>query len=309
MRVEMAQVQSPTQPSRSETETARSLLDQLLADSRLYTKSKDYQQLLEFVARMRNFAPFNAMLLQVQKPGLRFAASAFDWKFRFGRKPKEGSRPLLILWPFGPVALVYDVVDTEGEELPRDVFSFYAQGPVDAQRVAYLAEPLRRKNIDCCLLDTGDQRAGSIRVLTRAANDKAATTYRLCVNRNHDPPVQFTTVAHELAHLFLGHLGPDKKLKVPERPRPNHRQAELEAESVAYLVCARNGVQSASETYLKDYVRDNTTIDQIDVYQVMRAAGRVEALLGLTEHARFEPRNRRSPAGKPIQQQKLFSKG
>ena len=63
-------------------------------------------------------APFNAMLLQVQKPGLTYAASAADWRLRFGRKPKEGARPLLILWPFAPVALVYDVMDTEGEDLP-----------------------------------------------------------------------------------------------------------------------------------------------------------------------------------------------
>ena len=114
-----------------ETEAARSLLDRLLTDSRLYTRSKDYKDLLDFVVRLRNFAPFNAMLLQVQKPGLRFAASALDWTERFGRTPKEGTRPLLILWPFGPVALVYDLLDTEGEDLPRDVWSFYAQGPID----------------------------------------------------------------------------------------------------------------------------------------------------------------------------------
>ena len=53
-----------------ETEAARALLDQLLADSRLYRTGKDYRALLDFVIRLRNFAPFNAMLLQVQKPGL-----------------------------------------------------------------------------------------------------------------------------------------------------------------------------------------------------------------------------------------------
>ncbi len=100
-----------------ETEEARSLLDQLLADSRLYTRSADYKALLDFVVRLRNFAPFNAMLLQVQKPGLTYAASAYDWRERFGRTPKEGARPLLILWPFGPVVLVYDVLDTEGDPL------------------------------------------------------------------------------------------------------------------------------------------------------------------------------------------------
>lgn len=42
---------------------------------------------------------------------------------RFGRVPKEGARPLVILWPFGPIVLVYDVLDTEGDEPPEDVAS------------------------------------------------------------------------------------------------------------------------------------------------------------------------------------------
>lgn len=87
-----------------ETEV-RSLLDQLLSDARLYKTSKDYEELLDFVAKLPNFAPFNAMLLQLQKPGLTYAASAYDWKVRFGCYPKEDARPLIILWPFGPVAL------------------------------------------------------------------------------------------------------------------------------------------------------------------------------------------------------------
>src|SRR5712691_5137478 len=41
-------------------EASRSLLDQLLSDSQLYTQSKDYRALLDFVVRLRNFAPFNA---------------------------------------------------------------------------------------------------------------------------------------------------------------------------------------------------------------------------------------------------------
>jgi len=86
---------SPEQQELFNTEAARSLLDQLLTDSRLYTQSKDYKDLLDFVVRLRNFAPFNAMLLQVQKPGLSYAASACDWRERFGRVPKPGARPLI----------------------------------------------------------------------------------------------------------------------------------------------------------------------------------------------------------------------
>ncbi len=65
---------------------SRSLLDPLLGDSRLYARSKDYMDLWHFVASLRNFAPFNAMLLQPQKPGLSYAATAEKWRGRFGRK-------------------------------------------------------------------------------------------------------------------------------------------------------------------------------------------------------------------------------
>jgi antirestriction protein ArdC len=104
------------------------------------------------------------------------------------------------------------------------------------------------------------------------------------VNRNHSLPVQFATLTHELGHLFPGHLGADKRLKVPERSQVPHTQQELEAESVAFLVCARNGINSKSETYLATYVEKNTTVDDIDLYQIMRAAGQAETLLGLSAH-------------------------
>lgn len=290
-------------PGRTEEEVARSLLDQLLADSRLYTQSKDYKDLLDFVVRLRNFAPFNAMLLQVQKPGLSYAASAADWRARFSRTIKEGARPLLILWPFGPVALVYDVLDTEGKALPQDVATFFAQGQVDDQRLSAFSPLLSKKGIDWHYVDTGDQNAGLIRVLQRPANDSERTLYCIHINRNHPAPTQFTTLAHELAHLFLGHLGPDKPLNVPGRAAMTNAQRELEAESVAFLVCQRNGVISKSETYLANFVQQNTTVEHLDLYQVMRAAGQVEAILGLSAHTKYEkPRKELNP------QQTLFDK-
>lgn len=274
----------PIQQDLFETAATRALFDQLITDSKLYTKSKDYKDLLDFVARLRNFAPFNAMLLQVQKPGLNYAASARDWRERFGRRPKEGTRPLLILWPFGPVALVYDVMDTEGKELPEDVASFFARGDIDELKLKSFEPMLLKKNIEWRWVDAGDKNAGSVRVIKRASNETESTQYRIHINRNHDFTVKFVTLTHELGHLFLGHLGPDKKIHVPERIVREHSQRELEAESVAYIVCERNGVKSKSQTYLSNYMNADTTIDHIDVYQVMRAAGQVEVLLGLAAH-------------------------
>lgn len=144
-------------------EGAKSLLSNLLDQSRLYQHSKDYKELLDFVTRLRNFAPFNAFLLNLQKPGLRFAASQYDWLHRFHREVKEGARPLLILWPFSPVALVYDLEDTEGEPLPDSVQqAFRAVGELTKDHIDRFMFLFRRQGIELKLIEYGDAHAGHI---------------------------------------------------------------------------------------------------------------------------------------------------
>ncbi|MFO8006494.1 MAG: ImmA/IrrE family metallo-endopeptidase [Candidatus Brocadiia bacterium] len=286
----------------NDLEADRAILGQLLERTRLYRSSRDYQELLDFTCRLRNFAPYNAMLLQIQKPGLTFAASAYDWWHRFGRRPKEDARPLIILWPFGPFALVYAILDTEGRDLPRDAMAFYARGKVNEARMHRFRCLLSRKNIECVCVDEGDARAGAIAVTgtVRDAKGGILKHYGMKINRNHPPATQFATLAHELGHLFLGHLGPDKALRVPERPTSNPMQRELEAESVSYMVCRRSGVKSSSERYLASFVRDHDTIARVDVYQVMKAAGQVEALLELGVNTGFGPRKKEDRSRKPV---------
>ena len=125
----------------------------------------------------------------------------------------------------------------------------------------------------------------------RSGNPAIPSRYRIRVNRNHGVNVQFATLTHELGHLFLGHLGDDKHLNIPDRPRLEHRQQELEAEPVAYIVCGRNSVENNSKTCPAAYVNEDTTAETLDLYQVMRAAGQVEPLLGLAARTRFERAN------------------
>ena len=261
----------------------RSSLDELLHESRMYKSSKDYKELLDFVVRLRNFAPFNAMLLHMQDPNLRYAATLRDWRDRYRRTPKAGARPLITLRPFGPVSLVYEYKDTEGAPLPPDLDSFVAAGNVTERDLAKYEKLLYRKAIRMIYEDVRDQSAGWIRrELQPDSEGTSPHRYLMMINQNHAPPVQFVTLTHELGHLTLGHLGPDRELNVPDRPRRSHAMLEIEAESVAYLVCERNGVESRSHPYLSRYVEEETTIDTLDVYQIMLAAGRVESLLGLT---------------------------
>jgi hypothetical protein len=183
--------------------------------------------------------------------------------------------------------------------LPEDVSTFFTRGSIDDEKLTSFIPLLKKKNITWVALDAGDTKAGSIRLVYRATNKEEASRYEMRVNKNHSPAIQFVTLTHELAHLFLGHLGPNRKLNVPERQPLNLMQREIEAESVAFLVCNRNGIQPKSQTYLAGYIDQSIHVDQIDIYQVMRAAGQVESLLGLSGHTKFDIARDKSavPAG------------
>ncbi len=278
-------------------ETERSLLADLLESSKLYHTTEDYQALLAFVSRLRNFAPFDAMLLHIQKPGLTYAASAYDWATRFGRSIKEDARPLLILWPFGPVAFVYDVQDTEGDDLPADVAeTFHATGPMAETDIRRYMGRLAAKGIYAKHMQAGDAHAGFI--LAKRSEDKATRSeYQLRINGNHSLATQFVTLAHELGHLYLGHLGADAYLKVKDRRSLKHSAMELEAESVAYLVSHRRGITAKSQSYLADHVNAGTSLADLDLYELTKAAGQIEDALGIAAHTLFapQPRAKRKP--------------
>ena len=270
-------------------ETAKGLLADLLEKSRLYHQSKEFLELLVFISKLRNVAPFNAMLLHIQKPGIQYVASQYDWLNRFNRKIKADSRPLLILYPFGPVAFVYDVEDTDGELLPEIVTNpFPAVGQLQGESIDWFINRLARKKVFVIGVNSGAGLAGKIKAertklppVPGSTASKESVSYTLTINSNHDPNQQCVTIAHELAHLFLGHLGTDEKLQVKTRRGLPLEKVEIEAESVAYLVCMRHGIKAESQKYLSAYTGGNTPEGFPDLYAVMKAAGQVENLLGI----------------------------
>ncbi|SFF07046.1 protein of unknown function [Marinobacter sp. DSM 26671] len=188
--------------------------------------------------------------------------------------------------------LLYDIMDTEGKPVPDNAFSFAAKGDVTQKNIARYIDLISKVGIHTEHFDAGDRKAGSIQRLgpsRRPFKDKGVFQFQINLNRNHDAPIQFATFIHELGHLFLGHLGDDKPLKIPSRTNVSHRQREIEAESVSYILCRRVGVSSRSQTYLSGFVEKNTTLEDIDIYQVMKAAGQVESLLKLQTHYSARP--------------------
>ncbi len=96
-------------------------LDELFRATLAYRRSTAYFDLMKFISRFPKYAPFNCFLLHTQNPNLSYVATPFQWWSDFERKIKPDSRPMVILVPFGPVSFVYDLADTEGKKLPRQL--------------------------------------------------------------------------------------------------------------------------------------------------------------------------------------------
>ena len=79
--------------------------------------------MVSFVARFRDYAPYNNMLVRLQHPTCSFYATERDWYDRFGHNLREDARPMLILAPMHPVMLVYALDETEGKNLPKELKS------------------------------------------------------------------------------------------------------------------------------------------------------------------------------------------
>jgi hypothetical protein len=257
----------------------QSLIDQLIQQTNLYSSSKSFTDLLAFVARMRGFAPFNAMLLHAQKPGITHAATAADWLARFNRKPKQDARPLIVMQAMGPVGFVFDMLDTEGDNLPPEAFAFPTFGDLSKARWNEMLKAVARAKIEILWVDKGDGAAGSMTRTQVVVKGKTRAHWTVRMNQNHDPQTQFVTLAHELAHMFLGHLGGDDTQSIKARKGLGHDLEEVEAEAVAWVVAHRNGLKPKSEAYLDRY---KAAFKGLEVGTILRAANAVETAMGIS---------------------------
>ncbi len=283
-----------------EREAVKHALDELFSLTHQYKGSREYNNLLEFVGRFRSYSPFNAMLVHVQMPGAKFVAPPRRWLDIYKRTIKPGARPIIILQPMGPVMFVFDVGQTEpidGDQgLPPQIENpFRTTGRQIRKGLPRAIENGKRDGVRVTRILQGSQAAGYIvRVDKRVrisqpfqsgldSNRNPILTnipvkYDLVVNAALSDEEQYATIAHELAHLYCGHIGSPNPSWWPNRIGLDTVLAEFEAESVAHMVCQRFGIQSHSEKYLVGYLETHRQIPRISLELVMKAAGLIESM-------------------------------
>lgn len=223
---------------------AERALDELLKRTILYRSSREYSELLKFVARFRSYSPFNALLVHIQKPGAVFVAPPDRWLYQYGRGVKPGARPLVILQPMGPVMFVFDLSDTEGKPFPPQLESpFRVKGGPVGDRLQRLIENSKRDGVLVVVSETGSGQAGSIGDadspdwVMAFGESQVAVRYVVEINQDLDDGARYACLVHELGHLYCGHLGTPNPDWWPDRNGLPEVIREFEAESVAFLVC------------------------------------------------------------------------
>lgn len=261
-------------------------LDELFYQVGTYNDSADYNSLLDFVKKFPQIAPYNALLLHIQKPGSQYVATPQEWKERFNRYIKPGARPLIILWPFGPVRFVFELGDTDGpDHFPEKLLKpFETNGQLSPDKFKRLISNLSRIGVSYHEADHGTSSAGFIELANPRVqvniNDKLINIFcHLVVNKNHSREEKFATIAHELGHLHCGHLGLRIKGFCPDRSHLDRQTQEFEAESVSWIVCERAGIHSPSARYLNGYMDENKKIPHISLETVFKTAGLIESML------------------------------
>jgi antirestriction protein ArdC len=207
--------------------------------------SDTFRAYLDIQARFHRYSWHNSLLILMQRPDASRVAGFQTWK-KLGRHGRKGERGIMIFAPcpfhreerngageiesidgifFKPVH-VFDVAQTDGRDLPN------VDCPVvDADASALLASlesVAVKRGIVVKYEALGGSRFGY-------AADKGES---IVIDDAHPTGQRAKTLAHELAHCAI-HFGKTDAATVLTR-----NIAELEAESVAYVVCRHFGLDT-----------------------------------------------------------------
>ena len=272
-------------------------LEQLFLSIKEYRNSKNFKELLDFIAKLPGMAPFNAFLLFTQNPKTScLVAKKEYWEKKYNRQIKKDARPLVILKPFGPVSFVFDVTDTSGEELPKDLLkNVDTTGTIKFNKIQLeqnlLYDSLIYTEEESHNLDYGGiERIYPKKITKNIKNEQYIfnINYKITVNKKKNEATQFTSLIHELGHYYCGHLGTPKN---NEKESTNKEkwffkyrklttlEKEFEAECISWLISKRNNLENPSEEYLAGYLGSFRTIPKVNIDIIFKVVHYIENLL------------------------------
>ena len=248
-----------------------------------FLDSDKYKDYLTKMSQLNNYSNRNLRLILAQNPEAKQVASFKQWKENFGRHVKKGEKALRIFKPmtkikkdennqpildkngkpetvtfFGLVP-VFDVSQTEGKEMPK------------AAEVKEQLTDLDYANLYRALMSIAKENDVSVR-FEEMENNKhgyySVPENQIVLRSNEMNKAQIIkTFLHEMAHAELHHADN------PQKENLTRSTAELQAESVAYVVSSYYGIDTSeySFNYLSGCSTDKETLAdleaQLDIVQ------------------------------------------
>lgn len=238
--------------------------NRLMAAVDALTWSESWRAMLAVAARFHTYSPNNVLLIAAQRPDATRVAGYRAW-MQLGRQVRKGERGIAILAPVlrrgaaspdetpptsaeeqrkedaAParvlrgfrVTHVFDITQTDGPDLP-EVRPSILDGAAPLGLWADLLDQVEGAGYTFGYAD-----------LAPANGRTDFTDHSVVLHRELPGAQKVKTLAHELAHVRLH--APDVRPPGCDRPR-----AEVEAESVAYIVTAAHGL--AADGYTVPYV-------------------------------------------------------
>lgn len=247
-----------------ETDKLKALTDRLEAGVKELFASNRYRDYLKTMASFHQYSARNSLLIFLQKPEATRVAGFEKWK-SMERSVNKGEKGLQILAPYSykktvevtrdedgtllpsprkkevtltafKPAYVFDISQTNGRELPQ--ITHRLTGTVGEYE--QLLEALRQ-SAPCPV--TFEPMGGSTN------GYYAPEENRIAIREGLDQEQTIKTLIHEMAHAKLGH-GQSLDL--------DRQTGEVQAESVAYVVCQHLGIDSSrySFGYVAGWSRD-----------------------------------------------------
>lgn len=280
----------------------KSNLDTLWSRVAQYRSSKQYMEMMHACASFRELAPYNAMLIQMQRPSARYVLTEKQWYDKYKRRIKPNARPMIILVQFGPVDFVFDISDTYADSLFKET---------DESILDRIAEPYKtKKPVAKKVLDTliGNlafygieldrnfisgpsyaaqiARRNDLQSIEIRVNKKSTlvlkASYLLSVRNGAGDGECFASICHELAHLFCHHISMPSKWteKRWDARHIGNKLEEFEAESTSWLICERLGIGNPSEEYLTNFTdKKEEVAPNVSIERILAATSEIERML------------------------------
>jgi len=266
--------------------TDKLTIDELFSRSKKYKGSKEFFRFFNFIARFNHYSRFNTMLVYLQDETVTFFGGVNFWQKKFNRYVKEDARPYVILQPFSPVMLVYDVFQTEGKETPQEFLEkglgtkpFEVSGKINPQILDDAIAIARSWGIKISFKPLSFFNAGYVTTIFKGHLE-------IALKEGMSYEQNLAVLIHELGHLFLGHTGhavlrqPSKEGKDKEMKLMNRKLSrtgeELEAETISFLICKKLGLETRAAEYLAGYISSDKDLEEFSYELVIKIADKIE---------------------------------